>query len=328
MAPGQVLSRSSVHRRRRLTALVVLAVLLAAVVAVGAWALTRDDPAESATNGEGAGAKENEPPPPPPPPTLPSGKRRLFPDHRVVAFYGNPRAAELGALGIGTPSQAGRRLDRQAKRYARTTRPVLPAFELISTIATTAPGPDGSHSDRMPTSMIRRYLKGARRRKALLLLDVQPGRTDFFSETTRLERWLREPDVGLALDPEWRVGPGQVPGQVIGSVGAREVNAVTAWLAQLVKRRNLPEKLVVIHQFTPDMVQNRRRLKRRDGLALTFNVDGFGNQPQKLVKYKQFTRERPRFNDGYKLFYKEDTDLMSPAQVMRMRPRPDLVVYE
>ena len=41
----------------------------------------------------------------------------------------------------------------------------------------------------------------------------------------RLEKWLREPDVGLALDPEWRMAPGQVPGDVIGRVDAREVNA-------------------------------------------------------------------------------------------------------
>ena len=56
--------------------------------------------------------------------------------------------------------------------------------------------------------MIRRYLKAARKAKALLMLDIQPGRSDFFTETTRLRKWLKEPDVGLALDPEWRMGPG------------------------------------------------------------------------------------------------------------------------
>ena len=68
--------------------------------------------------------------------------------------------------------------------------------------------------------MIRRYLKAARKAKALLILDIQPGRSDFFTETKRLRKWLKEPDVGLALDPEWRMGPGEVPGKVIGSVGA------------------------------------------------------------------------------------------------------------
>jgi hypothetical protein len=47
----------------------------------------------------------------------------------------------------------------------------------------------------------------------LLVLDIQPGRSDFFTETIRLERWLREPDVGLAIDPEWRVTSSEVPGR-------------------------------------------------------------------------------------------------------------------
>ena len=73
---------------------------------------------------------------------------------------------------------------------------------------------------RQTDAVIRRYLRAARQAKALLLLDIQPGRSDFFTETTRLEKWLKEPDVGLALDPEWRVVDGQVPGQVIGHVDA------------------------------------------------------------------------------------------------------------
>ena len=44
---------------------------------------------------------------------------------------------------------------------------------------------------------------------------IEPGRGDFYAETRRLLKWLKEPDVGLALDPEWRVTEGQVPGQVI-----------------------------------------------------------------------------------------------------------------
>ncbi len=59
--------------------------------------------------------------------------------------------------------------------------------------------------------MIRRYLKAARKAKALLILDIQPGRSDFFTETKRLRKWLKEPDVGLALDPEWRMGPARSP---------------------------------------------------------------------------------------------------------------------
>jgi hypothetical protein len=57
-------------------------------------------------------------------------------------------------------------------------------------------------------------------------------------------------------------------------------------------------------------------------------VDGFGDQPNKISKYNEFTRDlRRRFN-GFKLFYEEDVNLMKPRQVLRLSPQPDLVVYE
>jgi hypothetical protein len=123
------------------------------------------------------------------------------------------------------------------------------------------------------------------------------------------------------------VQPAEVPGQVIGSVSSREVNAVTAWLEQLTARHDLPQKLVVIHQFTDDMVDDTT-LKARDGLQIVLNADGFGTAPVKKSKYHAFTRRAPGFEPGFKLFYKEDTGLMTPRQVLRLRPPPDFVVYE
>ena len=265
---------------------------------------------------------------PTPPPELPGGGRRLFPDKRVVAYYGAPQDDELGELGIGTPDSAARRLKRQARPYARRNRPVLPALQLITVLAHAAPGEDGLYRARQPDSVIRRYLRAARRHDALLILDIQPGRADFFTETVRLRKWLKHPDVGLAIDPEWRMGPNELPGQVIGGVDSREVNATSAWLEQLVVKHDLPQKLFLIHQFTDDMV-DEKTLKPRDRLAMVLNVDGFGGQEIKKAKYNAFAKGTPKgFDIGYKLFYREDTDLMTPKEVMRMRPRPDVIAYE
>ena len=252
----------------------------------------------------------------------------ILPDKRVVAFYGNPAADELGILGIGSPDLAGRRLLRQAKAYERKRRPVQPAMELLAVIANAHPGDDGLYRRREGNNVIRRYLKAARKIKAILMLDIQPGRADFFEETVALRRWLKEPDVHLALDPEWRMAAGQVPGQVIGQVDAREVNAVSAWLEQLIVKGNLPPKLLVIHQFTNDMIQGRGRLKAREKVQLILNADGFGGREIKKAKYRDFTRGKSAFHEGFKLFYKEDTNLMRPRQVIRLRPSPDFVVYE
>jgi hypothetical protein len=309
-----------VYRRRRAVALGGLTGFLVLVV-LAVRACGGDDPGAASVRADTAAA-------PPKPVALPRGGRRIFPEHRVVGFYGAPQSNRLGALGIGSPDRVAARLQRVARGYATKQRRVLPAFELISTIAAEGPGEHGLHRIHQTPATIDRYLRAARRAKALLLLDIQPGRADFMSEARRLEPWLREPDVGLALDPEWHVGANEIPGQTIGSVSAEEINEVTAYVAGLVAERRLPEKLFVVHQFTSGMVEGKDRVLDRPGLAITMNVDGFGDRPNKLSKYVQFTSEVPRFHDGFKLFYEEDTNLMRPRDVLRLQPPPDLVVYE
>jgi hypothetical protein len=306
-------------RRRRLMALGVVAAGAAlAGAAVGAGA------GGSGDGGSGAQAKR---PDPPRPAELPRGGRTIFPRYRVVAFYGAPQDDELGELGIGSPDSAARRLEAQGRRYARPGRPVLEAMELIATVANRDPGPDGLYRSQQSDATVRRYLRAARRHKMLLVLDVQPGHADFLDEARHLRKWLRQPDVGLALDPEWHT-PGVVPGTQIGSVDAAQVNAVAGYVAEIVRRNRLPQKLFIVHQFTADMIAGKAEVSRPRGLAMTMNVDGFGAQPNKIAKYRQFTHDGTRFYNGYKLFYREDTGLMKPRQVLRLRPPPDLVVYE
>jgi len=308
----------AIYRRRRAAAAGVLVALLAASVLA-----MRSCGAEERT----AAA---DPPrlSPPPLPQLPGGGRTIFPRHRVVAFYGAPQSERLGILGIGDPGDAARKLARVARSYERRTRPVLKAFELISTIANADPGADGMYRTHQSHATIERYLRAARKAKALLLLDIQPGRDDFLSEAQRLNRWLLEPDVGIALDPEWHVRDDEVPGQKIGSVTADEVNEVATYVSNIVVKHHLPEKLFVIHQFTQDMITEKERVGRPPGLAVTMNVDGFGDRSNKVSKYEAFTSEAARFHDGFKLFYEEDTNLMSPAAVLSLGPPPDLVIYE
>jgi hypothetical protein len=317
--------RRHVYRRRRLAALAVVAAVAAlagAIVGAGAG----DDGSAAAGTTAGPAAQRTAAHPARPA-ELPLGGRTIFPHYRVVAFYGAPQNHELGALGIGSPDAAGRRLRKQAAPYARKTRPVMLAFELIAAVANADPGEDGLYRTRQTDAVIRRYLNAARRRKALLLLDIQPGHADFMDEVRHLDRWLREPDVGLALDPEWHT-PGAQPGTVIGSVDAATVNDVSAHLAAIVRAGNLPEKLFVVHQFTNDMIRGKAQVVQRPGLATTMNVDGFGDRANKVAKYREFTHDGTHFHRGYKLFYEEDTGLMRPRSVLALQPPPDLVVYE
>jgi hypothetical protein len=263
------------------------------------------------------------------PPELPGGGRRILPDRRVVAYYGAPQDPELGALGAGRPASVARRLRGQARPYARGGRPVLPAFELISTVVQSDAGDDGDYGMRQSARTIRRYLRAARREGMLLILDIQPGRAPFMREVRALEHFLAQPDVSLALDPEWSMAPGELPGQQIGSTDAATVNEVSAYVSRIVRRHRLPQKLLVVHRFTQDMIENEAALRRHPGVALVVNVDGFGDRPNKISKYRAFTRGRRRgAHYGFKLFYEEDTDLMRPRHVLRLRPAPDLIVYE
>lgn len=328
-----------VYRRRRAVAGLVLLAAVAALLAV----VLGGGEAGGGSTAEEAVAPVQE---------LPGGGTQLFPERRVVSFYGAPQDEALGALGIGTPAEAAARLHEQAEPYDTEERPVLPALELIATIADAAPGGEDLYRTRQRAAVVREYLEAARAEDALLVLDIQPGRSDFMTEARALESFLEEPDVSLALDPEWRMGPEEVPGQTVGSVDASEVNEVARYLSGIVEREGLPEKLLLIHQFTGDMILAREELQPVPGVALTLNVDGFGGPDVKREKYRDLVRldgvpsrrgtskgggregERagegaaPRFPVGFKLFYEEDTDLLSPRQVLDMKPPPDVVVYE
>jgi hypothetical protein len=312
-------ARRRVRRQRRIAAGLAGAAVVGVAAVLVAGAGSGKDSAFRA-----AAAK------PPPPPELPRGGRTILPRFRVVAFYGAPQDRELGELGIGTPAKVAAKLEKQARPYRRGHRPTLPAFELISTVASGAAGVDGRYSYRQPRTVIDRYLKAARAARALLILDIQPGHVDFMEEVRALRPYLEQPDVSLALDPEWKVQEGQIPGKVIGSTDAATVNQVSAYLSAIVRERTLPQKLLVVHQFTDGMIRDKQLLTQHPGVALTLNVDGFGSQPDKIAKYAEFTRTPAarRFHAGFKLFYREDTNLMAPRQVLRLRPRPELVVYE
>jgi hypothetical protein len=147
-------------------------------------------------------------------------------------------------------------------------------------------------------------------------------------EVRRYQKLLTEPDVGLALDSEWTMAPGEIPGQVLGGTDATTVNAVSAYLATVVDQNHLPEKLFIVHQFTAEMIAHRDRVVPRRGLAIVFHVDGFGGRAAKLSKYRQLAVSRPPFFNGFKLFYEQDVDMFSAREVLQMHPAPDLITYE
>jgi hypothetical protein len=259
---------------------------------------------------------------------LPGGGTRVFGRQRfLVAYYGTAGTGALGVLGETAPDEMQRRLRRAAQPFKRDGERIQSVYELIVTVADPHAGPDGDFSHDIAASHVRDYVEAAHRNNALVVLDLQPGRSDFLTIAKRWGWALRDPWVGLALDPEWRMGPRQVPGRVIGGVGAAEVNRVSRWLARLVRREHLPEKPFLLHQFRTTMIRDIAQVVVRPGLAMVQHADGFGTQGQKLATYHAVARPE-QFAMGFKLFYDEDVHRFSPAELRRVRPVVRFVSYQ
>jgi hypothetical protein len=263
----------------------------------------------------------------PGPGELPMGGRTIYPGHILVAYYGTAGTGALGVLGEDSPDRVTDRLREAARPFGSEDRKVQIVYELIVTIADANAGQDGDYSHDIDRRQVGRYIEAAHRNKALLVLDLQPGRSDFLTVAKRWRWALRDPWVGLALDPEWRMAPGQVPARTVGQVRAREVNRVSRWLEGIAVRRNHPQKIFIVHQFRSDMVSDIDRVRPRQGLAMVQHVDGFGTRAQKLSTYHTVARP-DLFRMGFKLFYDEDSGLMPPRAVKRVRPRVRFVSYQ
>ena len=259
---------------------------------------------------------------------LVGGGQRIFGHGRfLVAYYGTAGTGALGVLGEDRPEVMRRRLAAAASAFDRPGHPVQPVYELIVSVADRRPGPDGSYSHDIDRASVEPYVEAARRHHALLVLDVQPGQEPFPQAVRRWAWALREPFVGLALDPEWRMPRGVVPGTQIGSVSAAEINRTSAWLAALVRRERLPQKLFVLHQFRTSMIRDIGAVRRRPDLAMVQHVDGFGTRSEKRGTYRAVARPG-LFTMGFKLFYDEDVRRMGPDAVFALRPRVRFVSFQ
>jgi hypothetical protein len=298
-----------------------------AVVLLGLAACSDDRPAPA---GAPPTTAHSSPTPPPAPDGLPRGGRVIFPKYQLVAYVGLPGSPALGPLDKDLDAKAVK-LDKLSRAYAAGRTP-LPVMELITVVARGSRGKDGLYRGRLDDAKIEQYLAVARKHKMLLLLDIQPGRAKILPEVKRLERWLKEPDVGLAFDPEWAVGPTQVPGRVFGHTTGAELDSIAAYLSGLVQANGLPEKVFVFHQLSPRIVTDEKALKPHPGVVTIKSVDGIGARTDKLKTWTKLTAALPpSVHAGFKLFYTEDTrhgPLMTPAQVLTLKPRPELVVYE
>ena len=254
----------------------------------------------------------------------------LFPGCRVVAYYGNPMSKRMGILGEIKPDSMLARLAKQAAAYAAvdSTRPVLPALELIATVAQAGPGRSGLYRARMPDTLIDRVMGWAEAHHYLVILDIQTGRSTMAAEMVPLMKYLARPYVHLALDPEFSIGTKKIPGKVIGRIDAADVNAVSSVLAQLVDSLKLPPKMLIVHRFTRPMLSNHEKIRLDPRVQIVIDMDGFGAPHLKYGSYKAYVHDRPVQFAGFKVFYKNDKPMLTPQQVLELDPVPLFIMYQ
>jgi len=262
---------------------------------------------------------------------LPGGGQVLFPMRKIVALYGSPFTPALGVLGHqDLPASIARAKAVAAQYRSLTGVPVIPAFEIIATVAQGSPGPTGSYSYVSSPASLRPWVNAATAAGMYVILDLQPGRANFLAQAKVYRSLLRRPNVGLALDPEWKLQPGQLPLRQIGSVSISQVNSVVSWLAQLTARYHLPQKLLELHQFRLSMIQGEAQLDtRHTDLAIVINMDGQGAPSTKQQTWDAIIGAAPRgVFFGWKDFYVKDTPMLDPERTIQRTPIPVLISYE
>src|SRR5699024_5755674 len=138
----------------------------------------------------------------------------------------------MGILGEYEMDRLLELLREQAAEYEAVdpSRPVRIGFEVIASVAQQEPQNDGSWLLDAPSSLLDTYADFAEENDILLFFDAQIGRRTVSTEVEGLRPWLERPHVHLALDPEFGMRKGQVPGDHIGQIDGADVTWTQQYL--------------------------------------------------------------------------------------------------
>ena len=180
---------------------------------------------------------------------------------------------------------------------------VVPVIHLIYAMAIPCEADDPCllYLDTAGEDIINDYIKPAQARGWQVILDTQTGRSTPELEVERMIKrgYLDYPNVHVAIDPEFKVHPGEdLPGIPIGQLQASSLNNVQQRLDEFVAEKKLPtKKVLMVHQFgdpnvndgNPDMVLNKKSIKTFKNVEMVWDADGFGAPPSKTRKYNLIT---------------------------------------
>jgi hypothetical protein len=258
----------------------------------------------------------------------------ILPDRRIVCYYGNPNSTRMGALGEFPKPEMLSRLRRQIADWERAdpSTPVQPCLHMVAVVAQGEPGTAGHYRTIMRDETVQMVYDWAKEVDGIFIVDIQVGTDDIRNILPRFEWILKNPDVHLAIDPEFYMKDGSRPGSRIGTMDAADINYASEYLANLVRQHNLPPKVFVVHRFTQRMVTNYQNIKLRPEVQIVMHMDGWGAPWLKRDSYRDFVVREPVQFAGFKIFYGNDTrnnsTLMTPQDLLRLHPVPIYVQYQ
>ena len=259
----------------------------------------------------------------------------VLPYHRIVAFYGNMYSKKMGILGEIPKDEMLKKLQGEVAKWqaADSSLPVIPALHYVAVTAQGTGGKDGKYRYRMPDSQIDTILHWAKEINALVFVDIQVGHSTVKEEVPPLENYLKLPNVNLGIDPEFSLKNGEVPGSKIGTFNAADINNAVDFLADIVRKNNLPPKILVVHRFTQGMVKGYENIKKVPEVQVVMDMDGWGDKILKRSTYLRYIYKEPVQFTGFKLFYHNDTktganQLYTPAELLQFTPKPVYIQYQ
>jgi hypothetical protein len=99
-------------------------------------------------------------------------------------------------------------------------------------------------------------------------------------------------------------------------------------LAEISATNGIPPKILIVHQFREDMVENRELLTKLPGVQLVIDADGYGSPELKTAMYNSIVPDEPIDFSGVKLFYRQDLPVMTPQEILALTPTPDVIIYQ
>jgi hypothetical protein len=251
-------------------------------------------------------------------------------DYRLVTYYGTPQSENMGILGTMEPEELMKKLKKQTQAYSDIDpgRPAVPTIELITTMAQNEPGADGDYVRMTSEENIETYVELAEKHDALVMLDIQLGTDTVMEQVKMIEKWLKHPNVHLAIDTEFHVMEGEKPGEDLGEVDGKKIQEAVEYVSELTEKNNLPDKIVLVHQFTGGVLTNKDAIKPTDNVEVAINFDGWGPAADKKTLYGKYIRDEPNQYGGFKIFYDKDEPVLKPEDVLKMDPSPAIINYQ